>query len=183
MALAFPALRPEFSSSSFERWSARRSPPRRPVSSNGGPSLCVTYKLHRRRIFRVAVFIYELYTRTAFVLFCTFVVPAPPKPPASASTARRQPMVSPSAVEEANSLFDGFAAVLDHALTQVPGSDQTGGGQSAADDGVHPTFQAVISLLVGHSPKTVMTSTSTREIQLCPYCHTTPLAASPAIGA
>jgi hypothetical protein len=92
-------------------------------------------------------------------------------------------MVSPSAVEEANSLFDGFAAILDHALTTVPGSDQTGGGQSAADHGVHPTFQAVIPLLGGHSLKTVMTSTSTREIQLCPYCHTTPLAASPAIGA
>ena len=30
-------------------------------------------------------------------------------------------MMSPSAVEEANSLFDGFAAVLDHALTQYQG--------------------------------------------------------------
>ena len=57
----------------------------------------------------------------------TFVVPAAPsKPPASASTAsgngtRRQPAVSPSLVEEANSLVDSFAAVLEHALTNYQG--------------------------------------------------------------
>jgi hypothetical protein len=57
----------------------------------------------------------------------TFVVPVvPSKPPASASAAtndarRRQPAVSPTLVEEANSLVDSFAAVLDHALTAYQG--------------------------------------------------------------
>ena len=57
----------------------------------------------------------------------TFVVPAvPSKPPASADAAfggvtRRQPAVSPSLVEEANSLVDSFAAVLEHALTNYQG--------------------------------------------------------------
>jgi len=57
----------------------------------------------------------------------TFVVPgAPSKPPASASAASgggasRQPAVSPSLVEEANSLVDSFAAVLEHALTNYQG--------------------------------------------------------------
>jgi hypothetical protein len=57
----------------------------------------------------------------------TFVVPAAPsKPPASASTAaadaaRRQPAASPSLVEEANSLVDSFAAVLEHALSNYQG--------------------------------------------------------------
>jgi len=58
----------------------------------------------------------------------TFVVPAAPsKPPASANAAsgggaaRRQPAVSPSLVEEANSLVDSFAAVLEHALTNYQG--------------------------------------------------------------
>src|ERR1019366_5887615 len=57
----------------------------------------------------------------------TFVVPAAPsKPPASASTAsgngtRRQPALSPALEEEANSLVDSFAAVLDHALTNYQG--------------------------------------------------------------
>jgi hypothetical protein len=57
----------------------------------------------------------------------TFVVPAvSSKPPASASTptgdaSRRQPTVSPTLVEEANSLVDSFAAVLDHALTRYQG--------------------------------------------------------------
>jgi hypothetical protein len=55
------------------------------------------------------------------------VVPAvPSKPPASADAAfggvtRRQPAVSPSLVEEANSLVDSFAAVLEHALTNYQG--------------------------------------------------------------
>jgi hypothetical protein len=57
----------------------------------------------------------------------TFVVPAvPSKPPASASTptsdsTRRQSAVRPTLVEEANSLVDSFAAVLDHALTTYQG--------------------------------------------------------------
>jgi hypothetical protein len=57
----------------------------------------------------------------------TFVVPAvPAKPPASATAPtndalRRQSVVSPSLVEEANSLVDSFAAVLDHALTTYQG--------------------------------------------------------------
>jgi len=56
----------------------------------------------------------------------TFVVPAAPKPPASDRAAsggatRRQPAVSPSLVEEANSLVDSFAAVLEHALTNYQG--------------------------------------------------------------
>jgi hypothetical protein len=57
----------------------------------------------------------------------TFVVPAlPSKPPVSASAAtsdvsRRQPAVGQSLVEEANSLVDSFAAVLDHALTAYQG--------------------------------------------------------------
>src|ERR1017187_6695700 len=57
----------------------------------------------------------------------TFVVPvAPSNPPASATAAsggaaRRQPGVSPSLVEEANSLVDSFAAVLEHALTNYQG--------------------------------------------------------------
>jgi hypothetical protein len=55
------------------------------------------------------------------------VVPAvPSKPAASASTStgdapRRQSAVSPTLVEEANSLVDSFAAVLDHALTKDQG--------------------------------------------------------------
>jgi hypothetical protein len=54
----------------------------------------------------------------------TFVVPAvPTKPAASANTStsdatRRQP---PTLVEDANSLVDSFAAVLDHALTKYQG--------------------------------------------------------------
>jgi len=57
----------------------------------------------------------------------TFVVPAvPSKPPASANAptgeaSRRQSAVSPTLVEEANSLVDSFAAVLDHALTRYQG--------------------------------------------------------------
>jgi hypothetical protein len=57
----------------------------------------------------------------------TFVVPAvPSKPPASANTptsdaVHRQSAVSPTLVEEANSLVDSFAAVLDHALTRYQG--------------------------------------------------------------
>jgi hypothetical protein len=57
----------------------------------------------------------------------TFVVPAlPSKPPTSASTpmsdaTRRQSAVSPTLVEEANSLVDSFAAVLDQALTRYQG--------------------------------------------------------------
>ena len=57
----------------------------------------------------------------------TFVVPAvSSKPPASATAptsdiTRRQSAVSPSLVEEANSLVDSFAAVLDHALTRYQG--------------------------------------------------------------
>jgi hypothetical protein len=57
----------------------------------------------------------------------TFVVPAvPAKPPASSSSATndappRQPAVRPTLVEEANSLVDSFAAVLDHALTKYQG--------------------------------------------------------------
>jgi hypothetical protein len=57
----------------------------------------------------------------------TFVVPAvPSKPPASANTptsdaTHRQSAVSPTLVEEANSLVDSFAAVLDHALTTYQG--------------------------------------------------------------
>jgi hypothetical protein len=50
----------------------------------------------------------------------------PPKPPASATAPtsdprRRQSVVSPSLVEEANCLVDSFAAVLDHALTRYQG--------------------------------------------------------------
>jgi len=57
----------------------------------------------------------------------TFVVPAvPSKPVASAGNStsdpvRRQSAVSPTLVEEANSLVDSFAAVLDHALTTYQG--------------------------------------------------------------
>jgi len=57
----------------------------------------------------------------------TFVVPSvPPKPAASASSATdeaasRQSAVSQSLVNEANSLVDSFAAVLDHALTKYQG--------------------------------------------------------------
>jgi hypothetical protein len=57
----------------------------------------------------------------------TFVVPAvPSKPPASANaptsdSPRRQSAVSPTLIEEANSLVDSFAAVLDHALTTYQG--------------------------------------------------------------
>jgi hypothetical protein len=57
----------------------------------------------------------------------TFVVPAvPSKPPASANAPtsdapRRQSAASPTLVEEANSLVDSFAAVLDHALTRYQG--------------------------------------------------------------
>jgi hypothetical protein len=57
----------------------------------------------------------------------TFGVPAvPSKPAASASTPtddapRRQPAVSPTLIEEANSLVDSFAAVLDHALSTYQG--------------------------------------------------------------
>ena len=57
----------------------------------------------------------------------TFVVPVvPSKPVASAdapttdATSRRSPG-SPSLVDEANSLVDSFAAVLDHALTRYQG--------------------------------------------------------------
>ena len=55
------------------------------------------------------------------------MVPAvPAKPPASASASTndvspRQPAVRPTLVEEANSLVDSFAAVLDHALTKYQG--------------------------------------------------------------
>ena len=57
----------------------------------------------------------------------TFVVPAvPSKPAASANaptndTPRVQPAISPTLVDEANSLVDSFAAVLDHALTKYQG--------------------------------------------------------------
>ena len=57
----------------------------------------------------------------------TFVVPAvPSKPVASANAptsdaASRQRAVSQSLVDEANSLVDSFAAVLDHALTKYQG--------------------------------------------------------------
>jgi hypothetical protein len=57
----------------------------------------------------------------------TFVVPAvPSKPPTSANAAtndasRRQSSASRTLVEEANSLVDSFAAVLDHALTHYQG--------------------------------------------------------------
>jgi hypothetical protein len=57
----------------------------------------------------------------------TFVVPAVPSKPAGSATAptsdatRRQSAVSPTLVEEANSLVDSFAAFLDHALTRYQG--------------------------------------------------------------
>ena len=57
----------------------------------------------------------------------TFVVPSvSTKPVASASAptvdaASRQSAVSQSLVDEANSLVDSFAAVLDHALTKYQG--------------------------------------------------------------
>jgi hypothetical protein len=56
----------------------------------------------------------------------TFVVPAvPSKPSASADVAdpatRRQATANSSLVEEANSLVDSFAAVLEHALTNYQG--------------------------------------------------------------
>jgi hypothetical protein len=57
----------------------------------------------------------------------TFVVPTALSKPAASATAptndasRRQSALSPSLVEEANSLVDSFAAVLDHALTKYQG--------------------------------------------------------------
>lgn len=56
----------------------------------------------------------------------TLVVPAPSKPASSARVAagdagRRQPTMSPSLVEEANSLVDSFAAVLEHTLSTYQG--------------------------------------------------------------
>ncbi len=57
----------------------------------------------------------------------TFVVPGVPSKPAASASAptsdgtSRQSAVSQALVEEANSLVDSFAAVLDHALTKYQG--------------------------------------------------------------
>jgi hypothetical protein len=52
----------------------------------------------------------------------TFVVPMPPASAiAPTGDAPRHPPLRPSLVEEANSLVDSFAAVLDHALTRYQG--------------------------------------------------------------